>query len=161
MTGLLNRRGFYKSAVPKFTKAVENKINISIISIDLDDLKPINDMYGHSHGDIALKTITRVIEKLSNPNFVSSRFGGDEFVIFAYDFNDKGANKFMNSFKKELKHFNATSGKPYIVDASIGAYTCVPVADDYIDDFIKKADERMYYQKSYKKRRDKFRNGRR
>lgn len=159
MTGLFNRRGFYKSAVPKFNKAFENEKNISIISIDLDNLKPINDMYGHSSGDIALKTITKAIEKLSNQDFVSARFGGDEFVIFAYDFCDKKAIKFMKNFKNELKHFNATSGKPYIVDASIGSYTCIPNENDFIDDFIKKADERMYNQKADKKRKDKFRNG--
>ena len=59
----------------------EKKWELFIISIDMDDLKGINDKYGHSEGDIALKTFGEAMISAANEHEICSRFGGDEFVI--------------------------------------------------------------------------------
>lgn len=157
LTGLNNRRGFYNLADPAFAKAKEQSLPITIISIDLDELKPINDIYGHYNGDIALKAIAKTIKCLSDCNFVASRFGGDEFVIFISNFDKKKAKDFISGFNNRLRDFNKKSNLSYEINASTGFYSKTPNFDDTIDEFIKHADKQMYAQKALK-RNKKYRN---
>ena len=82
LTGLYNRRGFEKG-LQEALVGFKDGMTISIASIDMDNLKLINDIYGHADGDFALKALSGVLKTCLNPDEVCARFGGDTKHIFA------------------------------------------------------------------------------
>lgn len=149
LTELFNRRGFYQLIVPKFEKAVksENKV-IAIVSADLDDLKGINDNYGHYEGDNAIKTVADALKHAAVNGEICARFGGDEFVVAGViDKGEDYAEGFKNRVKEYLDAYNKTSGKPYKVASSIGI-TCKAPDGLTVDELIKASDDLMYADKA-------------
>ena len=134
----------------------EKKWELFIISIDMDDLKGINDRFGHSEGDIALKTFGEAMISAAGENDICSRFGGDEFVCagIAED-GKKRAEEFTQKMIAFLDNYNQTSGKPYTVAGSIGISVTKADSDAAIDEMMLAADQLMYENK---KERKKFRN---
>lgn len=152
LTELYNRRGFYQLIVPKFEKAVlsQNKI-IAIVSADLDGLKPINDNYGHSEGDNAIKVAADALKHAAVNDEICARFGGDEFVVAGVIDSEEGyAEGFKSRVKAYLDAYNETSGKPYKVAASLGV-TCKAPDGSTVDDLIKASDDLMYADKATRK----------
>ena len=160
LTKVYNRRGFYNSIKHMIMECGEKKWELFIISIDMDDLKGINDKYGHSEGDIALKTFGEAMVSAANEHEICSRFGGDEFVIagIAEDGN-KRASEFTAKMFAYLDNFNKTSGKPYTVAGSIGISVTKADSDAAIDEMMLAADQLMYENKKERKKfRDQARN---
>lgn len=147
LTGLSNRHGFNK-AVDSLKRAGRYT---SIIMIDLDDLKTINDTYGHEEGDYALKAIGQALLRVTTENEISARFGGDEFYcLITHDETDY-PEKFVSQVEKYLANLNNLSGKPYKITASIGFETVSSFAPEDIPDLIKTADSKMYEIKKAKR----------
>ncbi len=148
LTGLYNRNGFYKKLGRFFDK---QDLDLSVIFIDMDGLKGINDTYGHSEGDEALQSIADVIAGDAKDE-IDARIGGDEFVIvFAGKDGDKMANKRKSLIIQGLDAYNQSSGKPYKLSASIGVFTdCI--LGHTIDYFLKHADSMMYIEKTQHKK---------
>jgi diguanylate cyclase (GGDEF)-like protein len=148
MTGLFNRRGFYQKVVKLFEQQQrENKL-FSIISVDLNGLKPINDTYGHSDGDIAISTVGKALTSCTQKETVCARFGGDEYVVAGAPDTEEEAEEYIQRVRDYLKHFNETGGKPYEISASFGLVTAVPSEAVTLDEFIRQADEKMYTEKA-------------
>lgn len=151
LTGLYNRNGFYLKVNQLLEKAGDQKL--SIISLDMDGLKQINDTYGHAEGDEALHSLGGIIQNSLKQEF-AARIGGDEFLIaFMGKDTDMRAREIVGCINRGICEYNETSEKEYAINASIGSYT------DYarshtLDYFLKKADDLMYAQKSMHKRRD-------
>lgn len=148
MTNLYNRRGFYRFATQIYDKCVSEGLGFMIVSVDLDNLKGINDTYGHHEGDNAIITIANALRAASGEFDVNARFGGDEYITAGVCLTEKYAEDFAASIKAYLDDYNAKSDKPYLVEASCGMFSLIPASDKTIDEFIKAADERMYAQKS-------------
>ena len=85
LTGLLNRRGL-KLRLSKLFNEPQKLGHGALFMIDADDLKKVNDLYGHSQGDRYLKALADVLKKFGSKNNVSARLGGDEFVLFLYGY---------------------------------------------------------------------------
>ena len=81
LTGLANRKLFFKHLEQLVSDSLREKKAIAILSMDLNRFKPINDTYGHDVGDIVLKKVAHYLEKSLRKSDIISRFGGDEFVI--------------------------------------------------------------------------------
>lgn len=151
LTGLYNRNGFYFKVNQLLEKAGDQEL--SIISLDMDGLKQINDTYGHAEGDEALHSLGGIIQNSLKQEF-AARIGGDEFLIaFMGKDTDMRAREIVGCINRGICEYNETSEKEYAINASIGSYT------DYarshtLDYFLKKADDLMYAQKSMHKRRD-------
>ncbi len=149
LTNLFDRNGFYKKVQALFT-AGEDK-QFTIINIDMDGLKKVNDTYGHSEGDEALKSLGRIIQNSVNDE-IAARVGGDEFLIaFAGEDNEERAEHIKALIIQGLDAYNQNSTKPYVLQASMGAFTA-NMNDYSLDYFLKKADEMMYIVKSQHKR---------
>ncbi len=148
LTGLYNRNGFYKKIV-NFFKNPEK--NLSVIFIDMDGLKGINDTHGHAEGDIALQNIGKIIVGDGRDEIVA-RIGGDEFVIaYACEKGECDAEKRKSLIIQGLAAYNQTSAKPYMLHASIGVFTdCI--LGHTIDYFLKNADSMMYIEKNQHKK---------
>ncbi len=160
MTNLYNRRGFYQITPKLYERCVESGCGFMIISVDLDNLKGINDTYGHYEGDNAIITIAKALTAASEKGEIVARFGGDEYIAAGICAEKDHADNFANRFNTFLDNYNASSGKPYPVEASFGMCTLFPASEKTLDEFIKSADELMYAQKAIHRKHKGYARGR-
>ncbi len=152
LTGILNRRGFYKEAGSKINKCrVEGK-NVLVIYIDMNNLKIINDRFGHEEGDFSLKLIGQFLGELVRDKGIAGRIGGDEYAcVLEYDGLDQG-KKIVNNLNFKFEEFNRLSDKPYIITVSAGAYL-LDIDDPLsLEEALSQADERLYEVKQFRKK---------
>lgn len=154
LTGAYNRRGFYRFSNlllenSKFT----GKTGILLLA-DLDNLKIINDTFGHSEGDHALKTCIHYLNACVPLLDVIGRIGGDEFAAFVMIEGDADAaiREIYDSIKKTAQQYNAESEKPYNITISIGMYPLSCSAGMKVQSYVKYADEALYEDKKRKNR---------
>lgn len=149
LTGLYNRNGFYQKIQALLQMAEE--MDMTVISMDMDGLKRINDTYGHAEGDEAIRALGSII-KASIHHELGARIGGDEFlVVFAGRDIDRRTQEIVDLVNQGIRSYNETSGKVYEIHASIGVYTN-RVKTHTLDDFLKKADDLMYAKKYLNKK---------
>lgn len=122
--------------------------NYSIVIIDLDDFKNINDTYGHPFGDLVLKTVAKIIKKATRSNDIVARYGGDEIIIFISNFTNKEkVRQRVELIRSEIEQAVIDmEGVSFSVTASIGVY-CKNNETLSLDEVIKKADDIMYQSK--------------
>ena len=82
LTGCLNKRSFYQRAELELTRALRESKVAALVLLDLDNMKQVNDTYGHLYGDKLLKHLVSVISEQCRPYDLIGRFGGDEFMLF-------------------------------------------------------------------------------
>ena len=155
MTDLYNRRGFL-SRVSKLVREPSNRSKIfNYVMMDMDNLKKLNDNYGHQVGDVVIKAMANAIQTRVRKSGISSRFGGDEFafVIISDKALDDEADKIRCDIEEAALYDPELTGKPYKLEASIGVASC-PVSDfssgridAVLERIMNKADERMYADK--------------
>ncbi len=153
LTGLYNRRGLENRLAELFRKPEELGYS-AFIMIDADGLKGINDKYGHEKGDIYLKKIAGVINNFGIKSSLASRQGGDEFVLFLYEYDD--GNELLNTIKTLQyiqDHSTAKLGEDISVPLSFSlGFSMVDSHTDY-QQLLKDADEKMYENKRQRKQR--------
>ncbi len=155
MTGLFNRRGFFERLDVIISDIVNTGSVLMLISVDLDELKYINDTFGHAEGDNAIITVSRALMRSSPHSGLCARFGGDEFcaaIIIRSDEPLLFFEEFKKRFLNSLEEYNAGADKPYIVKASIGCSYDTINGNLNMDKMIKEADEKMYSCKLEHKR---------
>ena len=158
LTKILNRYGFYKNFTDSYTSCKGKSVFIA--SVDLNDMKYINDTFGHSEGDEALRITANsllIAASKTDENIICSRFGGDEFVValICGDSAEEKAEIFRRNFIAAIEAFNAKNEKNYKVSASIGI-SCSPLCDiKNVEELIERADRMMYTDKARHKRRPK------
>ncbi|MGN0586521.1 MAG: GGDEF domain-containing protein, partial [Oscillospiraceae bacterium] len=150
LTGIYNRRGFYE-----FTNLVlqapENNGKYAVLVFgDLDNLKKINDTFGHDDGDYAITTAAEYLKSGFRQTDIVARIGGDEFAAFAVCDNESVAAKLPSRIKKIAAARNAASSKPFNVNMSVGIFTLICSPDKYIQDYMDKADAALYSDKKNK-----------
>lgn len=151
LTGLYNRRGF-ENGLQNILSSYTEGMTISIASIDMDNLKLINDIYGHADGDFALTTLAGVLKSCISEDELCARFGGDEFSAVLVSDKPGRVDEFINIFGKRLSEVSKTSGKPYPIHASVGVCDLKGGDTKHIFACMQVADERMYINKrDYKK----------
>lgn len=156
LTKLYNRRGFEQFSEEEFAESKKHNIKTMTLSIDMDNLKYINDVYGHSHGDLALQTIADAMRQACSGCEICARIGGDEFAVFGYDYSEKKAKQYTENFLQYLKDFNADSNLPYCVNASFGYTISDPSLSISREQYMKASDDLLYQNK--RKRKEKYGN---
>lgn len=156
LTKLYNRRGFEQFSEEEFAEAKKHNIKTMTLSIDMDNLKYINDIYGHSHGDLALQTIADAMRQACSGCEICARIGGDEFAVFGYDYSEEKAKQYTENFLHYLKDFNADSSLPYCVNASFGYTISDPSISVSREQYMKISDDLLYQNK--RKRKEKYGN---
>lgn len=139
LTGLPNRSKFMHDLM----EAAATKQPYTIIMLDIDNFKHINDTYGHSIGDEALKGVASRLKALRTQLLTAYRFAGDEFIVILKSDNvkivDTAANQCLQVFQKPFK----LEGKIHNIGGSVGAASYPGDAEDY-EKVIECADEAMY-----------------
>lgn len=146
LTGLYNRRYFEENIIKEAERSIRLKQPFSLISLDLDYLKRINDTYGHQYGDLAIKTISEILKKEARSIDTAARMGGEEFSILLPGVDSKGGLAAAERIRKAIaNHPIDTIGG---ITASIGVAAFIEHSDR-IDELIEMADRAMYQAKLY------------
>ena len=146
LTNLPNRRLLEEFAEKMLTLAKRENKPLSILFMDLDRFKPINDVYGHQMGDEVLKLIAKRLEKFARSSDTISRYGGDEFVILAYDCSKQDATALAERLVKAIEEPMKIDQLTLQLSASVGIATS-PEDGDELTKLIRLADERLYMAK--------------
>jgi diguanylate cyclase (GGDEF)-like protein len=141
LTGLYNR--YY---LDKISGELKRKRKITMMMLDMNDFKSINDNFGHSQGDDALVSLAEVLEKTVGAKGTVVRYAGDEFVIILNNGDEDAAEKCKLQIKKNLEEFNETHKKKYKLSASIGVGV-FDLEKSNVDKILKKIDKLMYDDK--------------
>lgn len=150
LTGIYNRRGFYIFANHAL-KAPENKgKSAAVIFADLDNLKKINDTFGHDSGDYAIVSVAGFMKNSLRTSDIVARIGGDEFAAFAICENKDIIQLLPERIKSLAHQQNLASDKPFNVTVSVGIYEVVCSEDANIQQFMDKADAALYLDKKNK-----------
>jgi two-component system cell cycle response regulator len=149
LTGLLNRRGFINSAERHVEIARRAQRSLLLFFADLDDLKLVNDRYGHLEGDQALRNTARLLTSTFRHSDVLARYGGDEFAILAID-ADGGAIRMADRLKENLGTFNQNNHSPYSLSISVGLARFEPHSGLTLEDLLDAADHELYQRKQRK-----------
>lgn len=151
MTGMYNRLGYQKLACKLFDEKKKQNENLSIIFIDMDRLKYINDQFGHIHGDWAVKTIANAILKNSPEGTIAVRTGGDEFLLILTKTNEEIKAELIRNIREEISEMAAKMQLPFPLTVSVGCVVTDMASDRSLDDYVREADEIMYQEKVAKK----------
>lgn len=152
LTGLLNRRGFDKALQDMYSKSLSDGTTLGIASIDMDNLKTINDTYGHGEGDNALTTLARCIKSSMHEGDVCGRIGGDEFAAIINVSYPGRCRDFKRDLTDALRNEH-TPGARFMVEASVGICETTENEATSLIQCIQLADKRMYEEKRAKKGR--------
>lgn len=144
LTGLTNRRGFMLLAEKNLQYAFRAKIPASLLFIDLNHFKSINDRFGHDIGDDALCQMAEFLCKMFRNADIIARLGGDEFVVLLSGTANEHCSGIQARFTQALESFNANNGKPYQLSCSMGivGYDATTAPD--INMLLRLADDEMY-----------------
>ncbi|WP_413283562.1 diguanylate cyclase [Vibrio sp. MA40-2] len=140
MTGLLNRRGL-EQAIESF-----NLYNVpfSVLAVDIDFFKKVNDTYGHDQGDALIIAISNAMLEEARQEDVVCRYGGEEFLIFLAKTNLQVANNIAERLRKKIEQYSFPTVGHVTVSAGLSHWSGQPMK---IEDVIKHADEALYEAK--------------
>jgi diguanylate cyclase (GGDEF)-like protein len=147
LTGLRNRRGFFALAEQQVKLADRTKNGFLLPLADLDDLKSINDAFGHREGDLALIETARALKETFRESDIIARIGGDEFAVIAIEAGPDSAEVLRHRLSKNLEARNAGGSRRYTVSISLGIASYDPEHPCTIDELLARADAQMYEQK--------------
>lgn len=152
LTGIRNRRGFEDAAGRMCEVCKMEEQMVLTAYVDMNNLKIINDRYGHDEGDFSLKTIGDILVKVIGEEGVVGRIGGDEFACVLPMEKESEGQELLDQIYDEFKAFNLQSDKPYNVTVSAGAYMLKPSDDLTLSQALSLADERLYEVKKLRTR---------
>jgi diguanylate cyclase (GGDEF)-like protein len=144
LTGIFNRTAFYDLTSSEIERLRRYKRVFTVVYIDLDNFKTVNDSYGHAEGDALLKAIAETIQASLRPTDVLARMGGDEFMILLPETGAESAQIVIERLRTSLAE--RMLARSYAVTLSMGVVTC-SVAPPSVDKLINLADEQMYVAK--------------
>jgi len=151
LTKLPNRRNFDERLNIEWKQAIREKTPISLLLMDLDKFKQINDIYGHQQGDIVLQTVSSIFTKaLKRPGDMAARWGGEEFIILMPNTPKDGAVDIAENIRLKVEEtvIQRNDGPKMNVTISIGINSIIPSIDNTIDNFISEADKQLYAAKA-------------
>ena len=149
LTGLFNRRRFFEIAEKEFAESIRYDRPLSVIILDLDLFKEINDTYGHLVGDQALIHIGKLLLKASRTPDTAARYGGEEFVVLLPETEGANAKIFAERLRKLVEDSPIQSGNNTIhFTVSIGVAGKKTTAEvETLDQLISQADQALYKAK--------------
>ena len=146
LTGLLNRRAFIDEAARRLDRLEAEGLPATLLFIDLDGLKQLNDRAGHESGDAALMLTSALLRRTFRPTDLVARLGGDEFACWLDGADTFTAAERAESLRltvpQEFAHL--TAGQVVGIGMSIGIAMRQPGSDETLDGLLQRADQAMY-----------------
>lgn len=151
LTGVANRAKFDRYMKEIWRRCMRYEKPLSLLMIDIDYFKAVNDTYGHQKGDEYLKKVAAIIkESADRVDDLPARYGGEEFVLILEDTKSGGAESVADKLRQNIYNLqldNINSKVAPFLTISIGISTAIPNKDIQMEDFIKQADNALYKAK--------------
>jgi diguanylate cyclase (GGDEF)-like protein/PAS domain S-box-containing protein len=152
LTGLYNRRGFHALAEQQLKMADRLKKGIFMLYADIDNLKGINDTFGHHEGDRVLRETANIFKENFRDSDIIARVSGDEFVIIPLGASGDNVEIVSTRLQECLDVHNAKNPRGYKLSVSAGLAYYDPENPVSVDDLVSQADKAMYKQKKHKQK---------
>ncbi|MCW3171196.1 GGDEF domain-containing protein [Shewanella subflava] len=147
LTGIYNRQTGLDLAEDELVQVLTNKSHFSVMILDLDFFKSINDRFGHATGDWTIKKVAHVIQDIIRPTDIFCRMGGEEFVLYLPNTELSAALILAESIRSEIDNINTKySGHNFSITISIGLST-LEEGDLSLDPLLSRADIALYESK--------------
>jgi diguanylate cyclase (GGDEF)-like protein len=146
LTCLFNRRGFFAAATQQLKLAQRNSQTLLLLFCDVDNLKKINDTFGHREGDLALIRTADALEQSFRGSDILARLGGDEFVVLASETSKQTQEVILRRLKKNLEKSGATEARCDL-SLSVGVARFDPQRAITLGELMVAADKAMYEKK--------------
>jgi diguanylate cyclase (GGDEF)-like protein len=149
LTGVRNRRYFDQVLEREFHRAFREREQLSVLMLDIDHFKAVNDDYGHQVGDEALRVVAHVLkEVVHRTTDLCARYGGEEFAVVLPNTEVEGAYQVAEKIRKKIAEqiINAED-KEFSLTVSIGVMGDAPSTGDNVDLWLKEADDALYAAK--------------
>ena len=148
LTSLNNRRAFYEFASVVWNGSLRKNNEVSIIMLDIDKFKVLNDTFGHTTGDDILIQISQLLKSENRAGDVLARWGGEEFIILLPDTTEQDAITIAERLRREIAALSVTfEHKNIILSASFGVASKIINNSASIDKLISSADQYLYHAK--------------
>jgi len=148
LTGLFLRRYMELKLNSEFEKATKINANLSVVMVDVDHFKRINDTYGHQAGDAVLKNTAAIINSLSRKSDIPTRYGGEEFCIILPGTREEGASIYAERLRKTIEDSQIPYQDKIIkVTASFGIANFPNLSVKSAEELLKCADQALYQAK--------------
>ena len=147
LTGLLNHRTFMEKLHDEYKRLERDPRPFSILLVDIDFFKRVNDTYGHPIGDVALARVASALKDVVRGSDFVARYGGEEFAVGMVDADSRGAHQIAERVRKIVENTTVIVGRvEFKVTLSIGVAS-FPVDTKKVEDLIGLADEALYHAK--------------
>ncbi len=146
LTGLFNRRFFLEHAKNIFEQAKRYGTPFSVILMDIDNFKKINDTYGHDIGDIVIQELAEIIKGASRSSDIPARWGGEEFILLLPNTDANGARLVAERIRDRFKKVSVKVGNER-VNTTVSVGVSQFSGQERLEDIIKEADEALYKAK--------------
>lgn len=150
LTGLYNRRALAQLGQKYLDQCVKNQSRLMVFSADMDKLKFINDNFGHSFGDVAIKAVATALLSAAKDDEICIRVSGDEFVVIGMEYDQVKIEEFITNFEANINQYNNSSNQPFKVHVSYGWSIVKPTAGVTLEEYLIISDSKMYQQKYQK-----------
>ena len=154
LTGLFNRHYFNSIIASELSRSDRYERPISLLMVDVDGFRAVNNRLGHLQGDKVLQKVARMLEKNVREADRVIRFGGDEFLIFMPETNDQGdAQLVADRLRQEIRSVLEGTGADELglsLGLSIGIYARLPRESKTLEEILEEVDQRMYADKRSK-----------
>jgi diguanylate cyclase (GGDEF)-like protein/PAS domain S-box-containing protein len=151
LTCVYNRRGLFTLVDPILKQANRQKKGILMLYADVDNLKEINDTFGHKEGDAALIETANILKTNYRESDITARIGGDEFVVIPVGTAGEDIEKIVDRLEKSLEIYNSKRKHDYRLSLSTGVTYYDPENPCSIEELLIQADELMYKHKKKKR----------
>lgn len=152
LTGLYNRRFMEEALKQELARAKRGNQPFTVVMMDMDNLKTLNDKYGHAVGDIALKSLSKLLKEKTRAEDIACRFGGDEFLVILHNTDEEIASTRLKEWSNRAKEIEIVhEGIHLPVSFSAGVATYPNYKS--IEEIIRAADQAMYEVKAKKKQK--------
>lgn len=150
LTGIKNRRGFYHSGEKLLERNKAAGERTLVAYVDMNNLKIINDRYGHDEGDFSIKLISEILTKVAADTGLAGRVGGDEFALAVPVLPTDEERAFVEKIYNRFREYNESSTKPFNVTVSVGTCMVEPGDTLTLKEAMTLADGKLYEEKQFR-----------
>jgi diguanylate cyclase (GGDEF)-like protein len=147
LTGLYNRRYMEEALRQEHARAIREGHQISVVMLDMDDLKRVNDTYGHIAGDRALKILSEQLIGMTRVEDIACRYGGDEFLIILHNMPATEAVKRAEEWRSKLQQKGIPDNDKVFMVTFTAGIASFPASEKAIGEIIHAADTALYQAK--------------